>query len=164
MASVARAAIQSVDSGLPTFDIRPLTHVVRRSLAERRFTVAVVAVFAGFALVLAVIGLYAVLSQAVVQRTQELGIRLALGATPWQLMTMVMSDGLRLVTAGLIIGGLAAVSTVRSMSVLLFGVNAIDPTAFAVAGCILLLVSLLASYSVARRAALLDPIAALRAQ
>jgi predicted permease len=164
VASAARAVIQSVDSGLPTFDIRPMTQVVGRSLAERRFTVAVVAVFASFALVLAVIGLYAVLSQAVVQRTQELGIRLALGATPWQLMTMVMRDGLRLVTAGLIIGGLAAVSTVRSMSVLLFGVNAIDPAAFAVAGCILLLVSLLASYSVARRAAMLDPMTALRAE
>jgi putative ABC transport system permease protein len=163
-ASAARAVIQSVDSGLPTFDIRPMTQVVGRSLAGRRFTVAAVAVFAGFALGLAVVGLYAVLSQAVAQRTQELGIRLALGAAPRQLMTMVMSDGLRLVTAALIIGGVAAVSTARSMSVLLFGVNAIDPAAFAVAGCMLLLVSLLASYSVARRAALLDPITALRAE
>jgi predicted permease len=164
VAAAARAVIQSVDSGLSTFDIRPMSQVVGRSLAGRRFTVAVVAVFAGFALVLAVIGLYAVLSQAVAQRTQELGIRLALGATPRQLMTMVMGDGLRLVMAGLVIGGLAAVSTVRSMSVLLFGVNAIDPTAFAVAGCTLLLVSLLASYSVARRAAILDPMMALRAE
>ena len=164
VASSARAVIASVDSGLPAFDIRSMTQVVGRSLAGRRFTAAVVAVFAGFALALAVIGLYAVLSQALVQRTQELGIRLVLGATPWQLMILVMSDGLRLVTAGLIIGGLAAVSTVRSMSVLLFGVNAIDPTAFAVAGCMLLLVSLLTSYLVARRAAILDPITVLRAQ
>jgi predicted permease len=161
-ASAARAVIQSVDSGLPVFDIRPMTQVVGRSLAQRRFTVAVVTVFAGFALALAVIGLYAVLSQAVARRTQELGIRLAVGASPWDLITLVMRDGVRLVTAGLVIGGVAAVSTVRSMSVLLFGVNTIDPTAFAVAACTLLLVSVLATYSVARRAAMLDPITALR--
>jgi hypothetical protein len=77
---------------------------------------------------------------------------------------MVMRDGVRLVTAGLVIGVVAAVSTVRSMSVLLFGVNAIDPAAFAVAACTLLLVSMLATYSVARRAAMLDPITALRAE
>jgi macrolide transport system ATP-binding/permease protein len=163
-ASTARAVIQSVDSGLPVFDMRPMTEVVGRSLAQRHLSVAVVAVFAGFALALAVIGLYAVLSQAVARRTQELGIRLAVGASPWDLITMVMRDGVRLVTAGLVIGGVAAVSTVRSMSVLLFGVNAVDPTAFAVAACTLLLVSLLATYSVARRAAMLDPITALRAE
>jgi putative ABC transport system permease protein len=163
-ASAARAVIRSVDSGLPTFDIRPMTQVVGRSLAERRFTVAVVTVFAGFALGLAVVGLYAVLSHAVTQRTQELGIRLALGASPWGLLTMVMRDGLRLVTAGLVIGGLAAVNIVRSMSLLLFGVNAIDPVAFAVASCMLLLVSLFACCIVARQAAILDPITALRAE
>jgi putative ABC transport system permease protein len=163
-ASAARAVIQSVDSGLPVFDIRPMTQVVGRSLAQRRFTVAVVTVFAGFALALAVIGLYAVLSQAVARRTQELGIRVAVGASPWDLITMVMRDGVRLVTAGLVIGGVVAVSTVRSMSVLLFGVNAIDPAAFAVAACTLALVSMLATYSVARRAAMLDPITALRTE
>jgi hypothetical protein len=163
-ASAARTVIQSVDSGLPVLDIRPLTQVVGRSLAERRFTVAVVTVFAGFALALAVMGLYAVLSQAVARRTQELGIRLAVGASPVDLIAMVMRDGVRLLTAGLVIGAVAAVSTVRSMSVLLFGVKAIDPTAFAVATCILLLVSGLATYRVARRAAMLDPLTALRAE
>jgi hypothetical protein len=163
-ASAARTVIQSVDAGLPVFDVRPMTQVVGRSLAQRRLTVAVVTMFAGVALSLAVIGLYAVLSQAVSKRTQELGIRLAVGASPRELITMVMRDGVRLVTAGLIIGGVAAVSTVRGMSVLLFGINAIDPTAFAVAACTLLLVSMLATYSVARRAAMLDPITALRAE
>jgi predicted permease len=163
-ASAARAVIQSVDSGLPIFDVRPMTQVVGRSLAQRRFTVGLVTVFAGFALALAVIGLYAVLSQAVARRTQELGIRLAVGASPWDLIAMVMRDGVRLVTAGLVIGAVAAASTVQSMSVLLFGVNAIDPAAFAVAACTLLLVSVMATYGVARRAAMLDPIMALRAE
>ncbi len=163
-ASAARAVIQSVDSGLPVFDIRPLTQVVGRSLAQRRFAVAVITVFAGFALVLAVIGLYAVLSQAVARRKQELGIRLAIGASPSELILMVMRDGVRLVVAGLVIGGVAAVSAVKSMSALLFGVNAIDPLAFAVAACTLLLMSVLATYSVARRAATLDPVTALRAE
>ena len=163
-ASAASAVIRSVDSGLPVFDIRPMTQIVGRSLAQRRFAVGVVTVFAGFALALAVIGLYAVLSQAVARRTQELGIRLAVGASPRELIVMVMKDGVRLVAAGLIIGGVAALSAVRTMSVLLFGVNAIDPLAFAVAACTLLLVSVLATYSVARRAAALDPVTALRAE
>jgi hypothetical protein len=77
---------------------------------------------------------------------------------------MVMRDGVRLVAAGLVIGGVAALSAVRSMSVLLFGVNAIDPFAFVVAACALLLVSVPATYSVARRAATLDPVTALRAE
>jgi ABC-type antimicrobial peptide transport system permease subunit len=141
-----------------------MTEVVGRSLAQRRFTVAVVATFAGFALALAVIGLYAVLSQSVAQRTQELGIRVAVGASPRDLITMVMSDGVRLVSAGLVVGGVAAMTTVRSMSVLLFGVTAIDPIAFAVAACTLLLVSVVAIYRVARRAAMIDPITALRAE
>ena len=144
---------------------RPLPFALRRLLScQRRFAVAVVIVFAGFALALAVIGLSAVLSQAVARRTQELGVRLAVGASPSELIVMVMRDGVRLVAAGLVIGGVAAVGAVRSMSVLLFGVNAIDPISFAVAACTLLLVSLLATYSVARRAATLDPVTALRAE
>jgi hypothetical protein len=79
-------------------------------------------------------------------------------------MTMVMKDGLRLVTAGLVIGGLVVMGTVRSMSVLLFGVNAIDRGAFALAACLLLLASLTASYRVALRAAVVDPVSALRAE
>ena len=160
----ARAVIQSVDPGLPTFDVRPMTQVVGRSLAQRRFTVTVLTVFAGFALALAVVGLYAVLSQAVAQRTQEFGVRVALGATPRDLMAMVMTDGLRLVTAGLIIGAIAAVSIMRGMSVLLFGVGAMDAAAFAAAAGLLLMLSLLASYVVARRAGTLDLITALRAE
>src|SRR6185295_7800878 len=121
LASAVRQAIWSVDDGVPVFDLRTMNEVVARSLATRRFTVSLLSGFAVLALGLAVVGLYSVLSYAVTQRTQELGLRLALGAAPRQLLRLVIGDGIRLACLGLAIGILLAIALSRSMAQLLYG-------------------------------------------
>jgi len=122
------------------------------------------AVFAALALLLAVIGLYGVLSYTVAQRTQEMGVRLALGAAPRQIARLVVGDGLRLAIAGVVLGVLAASLVVTAMSKLLFGITPLDPATFIAAAGLLLAVSLPASYIPARRAARVDPMVALRCE
>jgi putative ABC transport system permease protein len=161
-AAPARAAIRSVDAGLPVFDTRPMTQVVARSLASRRFLMMVFAAFAGVALSLAIVGLYAVLSHTVTQRTPELGLRLALGARPAELLMLVLKDGVRLVVAGLAIGMAATAALAGGLSALLFGVERFDPLTVLAASGLLLGVSVIASYVPARRAARIDPMSALR--
>jgi putative ABC transport system permease protein len=162
IAPAARAAIQAVDAGLPVFDVRPLHDIVGRSLASRRAVVTLLAAFAGVGLLLAIGGLYAVLSHAVARRTQELGVRVALGARPGDLVTMVVGEGLRLVVVGLVLGAAGTLALTGALSSFLFGVGRGDPVSFAAAAILLLLVSLVASYRVGRRAARVDPITALR--
>jgi len=111
-----------------------------------------------------VIGLYGVLSYAVTQRTSELGVRFALGATPGRVVRMVLGDGLRLVAAGAAVGLAAGAVAARLMSGLLFGIRAFDPAAFAGAAALLLAVAALASLVPARRASRLDPMSALRSE
>jgi predicted permease len=120
LAAAARKAIWSVDSGLPVFGTYSLRELVAQSLATRRFAMILLAVFAALALLLAVIGLYGVLSYAVAQRTQEMGLRLALGAAPGQLARLVIGDGLRLAVAGVAVGLLAGALVATAMSKLLF--------------------------------------------
>ncbi len=162
LASAVRETIQSVDRGLPVFDVRTMNDIVGRSVAARRFVMLLLASFAGLALALAVIGLYAVLAYAVAQRTPELGVRLALGAPPARLVRQVLGQGLRLSAAGFVIGATAASAAATAMSSLLFGIGALDPPAFLAAAALLLLVTLAASYVPARRAAKVDPLVALR--
>jgi putative ABC transport system permease protein len=114
------------------------------------------------ALAMAVVGLYGVLSHAITQRTSELGLRFALGATPGQVLRLVLRDGMRLTVAGLAIGGLLAVAAARAMSHLLFGVGTLDWAAFAIAAALMLAIALIASYVPARRASRVDPMVALR--
>ncbi len=159
-----REAIWSVDRGIPVFDIRSMNEVVARSLGARQFAVIALSVFAVLALALAVIGLYGVLSHAVAQRTSELGVRLALGASPSRLLALVLSEGLRLTTAGVLIGGCLGVLVARAMSGLLYGIGAFDPWTFAGAVGLLLSVALVASFVPARRAARADPMVALRSE
>ncbi|HET6896897.1 MAG TPA: ABC transporter permease [Vicinamibacteria bacterium] len=159
-----RAAIWSVDRDVPVFDVRAMSEIVARSLATRRFAVTLLASFAGVALFLAVVGLYGVLSYAVTQRTSELGVRFALGATPARVIRMVLGDGLRLVAAGTVLGAAMGGLAARLMSGLLFGIHAFDVTAFAGAAFLLLSVALLASFVPARRASRLDPMNALRSE
>ncbi|MPZ16641.1 MAG: FtsX-like permease family protein [Luteitalea sp.] len=159
-----RKIISSVDPGLPVFDVRRLDEIVAASLAARRFTMLLLASFAALALTLAVIGLYAVLSYLVAQRTSELGVRLALGASPRRIVCHVVSQGMRLAAAGALVGLLAGTLAATTVSSLLFGVRALDPTAFLVAPAVLLLVALAASYVPARRAATVDPLVALRSE
>ena len=145
IAPSVRSAIWSVDNGVPVFDVRTMDDVVARSLATRRFTVALLSSFAALALVLAVVGLYSVLAYGVTQRTPELGVRLALGASPRQLVRLVLGEGLRLTTIGLVVGVAAGVIVARAMTPLLFGVASLDPLAFAGSAVSLLLVALAAS-------------------
>ena len=130
IAPSVRGAIWSVDNGVPVFDVRTMNNVVARSLATRRFTVALLSSFAVLALLLAVVGLYSVLAYGVTQRTPELGVRLALGASPRQLVRLVLGEGLRLTTIGLAVGVAAGVIVARAMTPLLFGVASLDPLAF----------------------------------
>lgn len=164
LASAVREAIWSVDPGVPVFDMRTMDQVVSRSLTTRRFAAALLSAFAILALALAVIGLYGVLSYAVTQQTSELGVRFALGATPGEVLRLVLGDGLRLTTIGVVIGALLGAAAARAMSRLLFGIPTFDVAAFAVAVAILLAVALIASYVPARRASRVDPMVALRTE
>jgi putative ABC transport system permease protein len=162
--NAARAAIWSVDRDVPVFDIRTMIDVVSRSLGTRRFAVVTISSFAFVALALAMIGLYGVLSHAVVQRRSEFGLRLALGSSPLGLLKLVLEEGMRLTVIGIVIGGVLGVAVARAMSGLLFGIGAFDPLTFGVAIALLLCVALLANLVPARRAARSDPMVALRAE
>jgi putative ABC transport system permease protein len=164
LAPAVRDAIWSVDRDLPVFDIRRMADIVARSLATRQFTLVVLVAFAALALGLAVLGIYGVLSHSVAQRAPELGIRLALGATPARVLRLVVGDGLRLALVGIAAGGLLGAVVARAMSRLLFGIGVFDPVTFAGASGLLLMVALLASVVPARRAARVDPLVVLRAE
>lgn len=164
LAPALREAVWSVDRDIPVFDIRTMNEIVAQSLETRRFSVAMLSSFAVLALALAVIGLYGVLSYAVAQRTSELGVRFALGATPGQVLHLVVGDGLRLTVAGVVIGACLGAVAARSMSHLLYGVTAYDPATFAGAVSLLLIVAAVASFLPARRASRLDPVSALRSE
>lgn len=162
LAAAARDAIWSVDRGLPIVGITTLHQVVAGSLAIRRASLLLVASFAALALILSLVGVYGVLSYAVTQRTQEMGVRLALGAQPTELIRLVAGEGLRLTGAGLLLGVITGMLAGRFVSTLLFQVRPFDPVAFAGAILLLLFVALIASYIPARRASRIDPMVALR--
>ena len=164
LAPAVREAVWSVDRDVPVFDIRTMNEIVSRSLETRRFTVAMLTAFACLALMLAVIGLYGVPSYTVAQRTSELGVRFALGATPRQVLGLVIGDGLRLTTIGVVIGAFLGVVAARGMSHLLYGVAVYDPLAIGGAVSLLLSVAAVASFLPARRAARVDPVSALKAE
>ncbi|HLK62630.1 MAG TPA: ABC transporter permease [Bryobacteraceae bacterium] len=162
LAQAVREAIWSVDRDVPVFGIRTMEQIVSGSLTTRRFSAALLSAFAILALVLAIVGLYGVLSHAIAQRASELGLRFALGATPAQVLRLVLGDGMRLTLAGLVCGSVLAFVAARAMSHLLFGISAIDLPAFGIAAALLLAIALLASYLPARRASRVDPMVALR--
>jgi putative ABC transport system permease protein len=139
-----------------------LHQVVAGSLAIRRASLLLVASFAALALILSLVGVYGVLSYAVTQRTQEMGVRLALGAHPAALIRLVAAEGLRLTATGLLLGIAAGALAGKLVSKLLFDIRPLDPIAFAGAILLLLAVSLIASYIPARRASRIDPMVALR--
>jgi predicted permease len=159
--SVQRA-IWSVDKDQPITDIAPLNEKVAATTSQPRFFTLLLGVFGALAVMLAAVGAYGVLAYTVRQRTNELGIRMALGAQPRDLLTMVLSQGFRFALAGLALGIIGALLTTRLLSSLLFGVTATDPLTFIIAGMALSLVALLASYLPARRATKVDPMVALR--
>jgi putative ABC transport system permease protein len=164
MTSAMRAAILGVDRSQPVYAIQPMTEVVSKSIAQRRLSLILLAFFAISALVLAAVGVYGVMSYAVSQRTNEIGIRMALGARQWQVLLRVEGQGMVLVVIGLAIGLVGTVIATRFMSALLFRVGVRDPLTFGIAAVTLVVVSLFACYLPARRAANVDPIIALRCE
>jgi putative ABC transport system permease protein len=162
MANALRAAVWRIDSEVTVPEIRTLDEVLSRSVAERRFQMLLVVLFALAALALAAFGTYGVLSYAVTRRTGEMGIRMALGAQRRDVLGMVLRQGMTPVLAGLAAGGLSAVAIGRYLESLLFHVSPRDPLAFAVSGAVLLVVSVAACLIPARRATRVSPIEALR--
>ncbi len=158
----AREAIRSVDPTLPIAKVSTLASLVDDSMTQPRFSMLLLAAFAALALLLASIGIYGVISYAVAQRTQEFGIRLALGAQPRNVFSMVLGQGARLALLGVVLGFIAAFAVTRLMTSLLFGVQPTDPITFIAVPALLMAVALLACYIPARRATRVDPIIALR--
>jgi putative ABC transport system permease protein len=159
-----RQAIWRVDPDQPMWKIRSVQWLVERSVADRKFLLALMLVFAALALALTVIGLYGVISYLVNQRTQEIGIRMALGAQVHHIMQLILKHGVVLVALGVVIGLIAAVVLTRLMAHLLYGVTATDPVTFSAIALLLTFVALAACYLPARRAAHVDPVIALRSE
>jgi putative ABC transport system permease protein len=157
-----RAAMRAASPEIPLYGVRALDELVAERSAERRLAALLTSVFATVALVLAAVGIYGVMSYAVAQRTQEIGIRMALGAGQENILQMVMRNGAALALAGVAVGLLAAFLLARLISSLLFQTSAADPPTFSIVPLLLLAVALVASYLPARRAARVDPMVALR--
>jgi predicted permease len=158
-----RQAIWSVNGNLPVFLVRTLGEVYEQSMARTSFTLVMLAIAGGMALLLGIIGIYGVISYAVTQRTREIGIRIALGAEHASLKSMFVRHGLILAAIGVAIGLAASAGLSRWMAALLYGVKPLDPATFAAVPLVLTLAVILASYLPARRATRVDPLIALRA-
>ncbi|MEP6689735.1 MAG: ABC transporter permease [Gemmatimonadaceae bacterium] len=157
-----RAAIWSVDRDQPVWKIRTIEFLMERNLGQSRFTVKLVAAFAVLALVLAGVGIYGVMSYAVSQRTQEVGIRMALGARGIEVVRMIVGRGIMLALVAVALGVVTALAATRVLSAQLFGVSHSDPLTFGTVAVILASVAAIAAYVPARRAARVDPMVALR--
>jgi len=156
------AVVQSVDSDLPLDQVKTMDQLVDESLAGDCFATVLFATFAAVALMLAAIGIYGVMSFAVAQRTHEIGLRMALGAGPRQVLRLVLQEGMVLAFAGLVVGLAGTYFVGRTMKSILYEVTAIDPVAVSSVAAVLLLSALLACYIPARRATQVDPMVALR--
>ncbi|MCI0339294.1 MAG: ABC transporter permease [Acidobacteria bacterium] len=162
MAGTVRNAVWSADPNQPVSRVRAMEEYLYNSSAQPRFYTLLLSVFALVALMLAAVGVYGVMSYSVTQRTHEIGIRLALGASPRHIIGLVVKQGLTLVTIGVAIGLIGAVAVTRVMSTLLFGVSPTDPLTFVVIALVLVSVACVACYVPARRATKVDPMVALR--
>jgi putative ABC transport system permease protein len=157
-----RQTVASIDPNLPISNIKTLEKVVDDSIAQRRLNMLLMGLFGGLALLLSAVGIYGLLSHAVTQRTQEMGIRMALGAQVSDVLKLVLRQGMTLAIIGEAIGLLGAFVLTRLMRGLLFGVTPNDATTFVVVAGVLAVVALLACYVPARRATKVDPLIALR--
>ena len=162
LVSAIQRRVRNLDRNLPVYKIATMEQNLSDSLMRRRFSMLLLAALAGFALCLAAVGVYSVISYSVGQRTREIGIRMALGAQPGSVHKLILRQGLRPVLAGLAAGLAASLAAMRALASLLYGVTATDPPTFLAVGGVLLAVSALACAIPARRAALVDPMAALR--
>jgi putative ABC transport system permease protein len=161
-ASVIRAEVAKFRSNPLIAEMQPMEALVKRAQAGTRFSLLLIGVFAVIAVILACVGLYGVLSNVVRQRTAEIGVRMALGATPGSVFKLVVGYGLRLSAAGVAIGMVAAFGLTRLMTGMLVGVNATDPITFAAMAALFMIIAAIASGLPARRASALDPTIALQ--
>jgi putative ABC transport system permease protein len=160
--AAVRQEIRAVDPDQPLSNITTMASVIDKETAPRRIGTVLSTAFAGLALILAALGIYGVLSYYVVQQTRHIGVRLALGGRPRDILSLVLRKGILLTSIGVVIGLAASVGLTRFMQSLLFGVRALDPVTFAVVACVITAVALAACAIPARRAAKVDPLVALR--
>lgn len=159
-----RRAVWTVDPTVPVFDVQTLGQLLARSTARTRFNMLLLMILAGAGLVLAAVGVYGVIAYSVSQRTHEIGVRLALGASPGRVSTLIVRQGALLVAVGVAVGLAGALVATRVLAGLLYGVVPTDPGTYAAVGLLLASVALVASYLPARRAARVDPMIALRSE
>lgn len=162
IAATIQKVIASVDPDQPVYRIRTMSELMADSVARRRLALLLLAVFAGLGFLLASLGIYGVVAYSVAQRQQEIGIRMALGAEPRQVLGMVLKQGLALSLAGIGAGYLAGLALTRLVASMLYGVGSTDSASFLGAAAALGVAALLASYIPARRATKVDPVVALR--
>lgn len=164
LANTIREKVLEVDRDQPVSDVRTMEQVFEATLGQRRLTMLLLGAFAGVALLLATVGIYGSIAYSVAQRTQEVGIRRALGAQQGDILRLILKQGLRLALAGVAAGVGGAFALTRVIRSMLFHVGATDPATFAGIAVLFVTVALVASYLPARRAARVDPMAALRVQ
>ena len=164
LADPAKRVVRNIDANLPVANIRTVEEVIAKSIAQPRFYMLLLGVFAAVALTLAAIGIFGVMSYMVSQRTREIGIRMALGARTGSVVSMVVRQAMLLAAAGLALGVVAALALSRTMTTLLFDLSPTDPATFSTVAIVLAAVAFLASYIPARRAATVDPMVALRTE
>ena len=162
MANAVRKQLATLDPELPLTLVRPMEDIVADSFAQRRWTLWLLGIFAGIAISLAAVGIYGLLAYSVEQRRQEMGIRRALGATPRDVLTLVLREGLMLTIAGIVVGLAGSFALTRTLGTFLFHVSPIDPAIFAATALVFVAVALIASYLPARRAIRIDPLIAIR--
>jgi len=156
--------IQSLDPEIPAFEVKSMSDRVAESLGRRRFSTFLLGVFAVVALLLSVIGIYGVIAYSVSQRTQEIGIRMALGANSWLVRRGVLTKTLRLALAGVALGTLGSFALSRWIESLLFGTTPTNPAVYSGVSLLLCVVALVAAYVPARRASRIEPLQALRTE
>jgi putative ABC transport system permease protein len=154
--------VAAIDPDLPVLKVRPLGDVSAQAISSTRFTLLLVGVFGAIALALAAVGVFGVISYSVTQRTNEIGLRMALGALDRDVLKMIVGQGVKIAAMGVGIGLAAALVLTRAMTTLLFGVSPFDPITLAAVAGVLVVIALVACYLPARRAASVDPMVALR--
>jgi putative ABC transport system permease protein len=158
----SRRQVKAIDPDQPIYSVRTMAEIRAESVAPERLNLTLLSLFAGIALVLAIVGIYGVMSYSVTQRTHEIGIRMAIGAQPRDVFRMIIGQGMMLALIGVVIGLIGAFALTRMMATMLFGVEPTDPATFAVIAVVLSSVALVACYVPGRRATKVDPVVALR--
>ena len=162
LAAAVRSVIQSVDKDQPVYNLMPMEQRLADHLSSERGGMLLSTILAALALGLATLGIHGVLSYSVVQRTHEIGVRMALGARAADVLRLVIGQGLRMVLSGVIVGLAAAMGLTRFLRFMLYGISPFDPSTFAAVSLLLGVVTLVACYLPARKAARVDPMVALR--